>query len=77
MQDPVFVDTSEGKILVADSLKPIGDVNKIDEKASNKKNKTKPEMASPEKPKVMTSQEVEKIVTNNVSPTNIETRRGK
>lgn len=77
MQDPVFVDTSEGKILVADSLKPIGDVNKIHEKASNKKNKTKPEMASPEKPKVMTSQEVEKIVTNNVSPTNIETRRGK
>ncbi|KPJ06715.1 putative ATP-dependent RNA helicase CG8611 [Papilio machaon] len=77
MQDPVFVDTSEGKVLVADSLKQSGDVNKIDGNVNNKKDKIKPDPVSPQKTNLVAKQELENNITNNVPLTNnIETRRG-
>ncbi|XP_013167130.1 PREDICTED: probable ATP-dependent RNA helicase CG8611 isoform X2 [Papilio xuthus] len=73
MQDPVFVDTSEGKVLVADSLKHIGDLNKIDDNVNNKKDKIKSDPISPQKPNLAATQKVENNLTNSLN--NIEIRR--
>lgn len=73
MQDPVFIDTSEGKVLVADSLKKQDSVNNNERSITKSKEKSILK-STPDKDSQVIE---EKKQSNKVTPVNnIETRRG-
>ncbi|CAG5041997.1 unnamed protein product [Parnassius apollo] len=72
MQNPVFIDTSEGKVLVADSLKQH---EVVDNKEQNVNNKVKSDTETPFNNTVAEAEE-EKITNHDTSINNYEIRRG-
>ncbi|CAH2068384.1 unnamed protein product, partial [Iphiclides podalirius] len=73
MQNPVFIDTSEGKVLVADSLKHQDNVNNKEATINKSIEKSLPETVRTNNTEIM----AEKQATNkNTAVNDVETRRG-
>lgn len=63
MMDPVFVDTSEGRALVADSLKPKKDVNKIPDSSEDNSESKKKKLEKYEEQATTHASEKDKLET--------------